>query len=371
MKKSLVAWIVLGLAAAVFPVKTRAQGIPPAPDRIQVKVDGSEAEAVLSILEAKRTGQAAIEWDWGRLFDTEPYRRLKQRESSMKRDFTDEDFKSFVLSLDLAKNEEALRTALAAWRTADIAFSARRVLSYLPPQASIKAKVYIVIKPKTNSFVFELLQDPAIFLYLDPNISAAKFENTVAHELHHVGLASIAGEIERILAGLPPRIRPAVDWMGSFGEGLAMLAAAGSPDVHPHAASDREEHDRWDRDMATVGRDLKTVEVFFLDIIEGRLVGEDAIREKAMPFFGIQGPWYTVGYLMAATVEKEKGRAALIGCMIDPRLLLLRYNEAAAALNAKGPADRPLWSQELLNAIFPDKGGRSFAVRPSDRARPF
>ena len=219
MKKSLIPWIVLGLAAAVFPVKTRAQEIPPASDRIQVKVDGSEAEAVFSILEAKRTGQAATERDWRRLFDTEPYRRLKRRESSLKRDFTDEEFRSFVLSSPLAENESELRNALDAWRTADIVASARRILSYLPPQAHIKATIYIVIKPKTNSFVFELLQDPAIFLYLDPKISGAKFENTVAHELHHVGLASVAAESERILAGLPPRIRPAVDWMGSFGEG--------------------------------------------------------------------------------------------------------------------------------------------------------
>ena len=362
MKKSLIPWIVLGLAAAVFPVKTRAQEIPPASDRIQVKVDGSEAEAVFSILEAKRTGQAATERDWRRLFDTEPYRRLKRRESSLKRDFTDEEFRSFVLSSPLAENESELRNALDAWRKADIVASARRILSYLPPQAHIKATIYIVIKPKTNSFVFELLQDPAIFLYLDPKISGAKFENTVAHELHHVGLASVAAESERILAGLPPRIRPAVDWMGSFGEGLAMLAAAGSPDVHPHAASDREERDRWDRDMANVSRDLKDVEAFFLDIIRGRLSGEESIREKAMSFFGIQGPWYTVGYAMAALIEKTEGRKALIKCMIDPRLLLLRYNEAAATLNAKGPADRPRWSQELLDAIFPDKGGRSSAA---------
>ena len=151
----------------------------------------------------------------------------------------------------------------------------------------------------------------------------------------------------------------------------AMAPAAGSPDVHPQTTSTPDERERWDRDMANVSRDLKDVEAFFLDIIRGRLSGEESIREKAMSFFGIQGPWYTVGYAMAALIEKTEGREALIECMIDPRLLLLRYNEAAATLNAKGPADRPLWSQELLNAIFPDKGGRSFAVRPSDRARPF
>jgi hypothetical protein len=34
-----------------------------------------------------------------------------------------------------------------------------------------------VIKPKTNSLVFEVDTDPAIFLYIDPEISREKFEN--------------------------------------------------------------------------------------------------------------------------------------------------------------------------------------------------
>ncbi len=347
-------WIALVLAAGLFPAGAPAQAASASSDRIQVRVDGTEADAMLAILEANRLGRTPDAGDWQRLFGTEPYRRLKQREASMKRDFTDEEFKSFVLSPDLAKNEKSLGTALAAWRTADIESSARRILSYLPPQARIKATIYIVIKPRTNSFVFELLKDPAIFLYLDPKISAAKFENTVAHELHHVGLASVSAESERVLAGLPPRIRAAVDWMGSFGEGLAMLAAAGSPNVHPHATSDREERERWDRDMARTAPDLKEVESFFLDIIHGRLAGEEAIREKAMSFFGIQGPWYTVGYSMAALIEKEESRAALIECMIDPRQLLVRYNRAAEKWNAAHPDKKTLWSAELLAAIFPD-----------------
>jgi hypothetical protein len=341
-------------AFVILAAGAQAQAPQDIRNKIQVRVDASEAEAVLSILEARRTGRTAAAKDWERLFATEPYRRLKRRESSMKRDFTDQDFKSFVLSPDLAKSESALRTALAAWRKADIEGSARRILPYLPPQAGIKAAIYIVIKPRTNSFVFELLQDPTIFLYLDPKISAAKFENTVAHELHHVGLASVSAESERVLAGLPPRISAAVDWMGSFGEGLAMLAAAGSPDIHPHAASAPDERERWDRDMANAGRDLKDVEAFFLDIIQGRLSGKESIREKAMAFFGIQGPWYTVGYAMAVLVEKTEGRAALIECMVDPRQLLIRYNRAAEKWNAAYPDKKPLWSAALLAAISPE-----------------
>ena len=32
--------------------------------------------------------------------------------------------------------------------------------------------------------------DPAIFLYLDPTETKEEFENTLAHELHHIGYGS-------------------------------------------------------------------------------------------------------------------------------------------------------------------------------------
>jgi len=38
-------------------------------------------------------------------------------------------------------------------------------------------------------------------------------------------------------------------WIGAFGEGFAMLAAAGGPAIHPHAVSSPEERARWDKDV--------------------------------------------------------------------------------------------------------------------------
>jgi hypothetical protein len=249
----------------------------------------------------------------------------------------------------LLKQAPELEMTLAAWKRADLEAAARRVLAYLPPQARIRAKVFPVIKPQTNSFVFETQTDPAIFLYLDPALGAAQFENTVGHELHHIGLASLAGEMEAALEGLPPRARAAAEWMGAFGEGMAMLAAAGSADVHPHAHSSPEDRARWDLDLGNFGRDLQSVERFFLDVIENRLAGEDAIRQKGFAFFGVQGAWYTVGWRMAALVEKRYGREALIECMLDPRRLLATYNSAATASSSNERL--PLWSPRLLRAV--------------------
>ena len=281
-----------------------------------------------------------------------PYVRLKKREAGMHRDFTDDDFKKFVLSSELSARANLLRKTLYAWTQTDLVASARRALTYLPEQAVIKAKVFPVIKPKTNSFVFETQSDPAIFLYLDPEESAAKFENTVAHELHHIGYSSIASLAEARQKDVPPNAKPAVEWMGAFGEGFAMLAAAGGPDVDPHAASSPKERARWNHDLANFNQNMASLEQFFLDIIDQKLVGKDKIDEKAYSFFGdAQGAWYTVGYKMSVIVEKRFGRKVLIECMLDPRQLLARYNQAAEERNRGSGEELALWSPELMRMI--------------------
>jgi hypothetical protein len=322
-----------------------------ATSRVELTLNTDEAEDVLAILDKSNSWQSITASDWQRLFSTEPYIRLKKREAEMKRDFTDEDFKKFVLSPELLAKAATLRHTLDDWRKADLRASARRVLAYLPEQATIRAKVFPVIKPKTNSFVFESQTDPAIFLYLDPEENAAKFENTVAHELHHIGFSSVRSIAEQKTQNLPANVKTAVDWMGAFGEGFAMLAAAGSPDVHPHAVSSPEERARWDHDMANFNQDLTTLQQFFLDIIDQKFKSHDEINEKASSFFGVQGPWYTVGYKMSVIVEKRYGRAVLIDCMLDPRDLLTRYNAAAAELNQTHTEQLALWSPALLSAI--------------------
>jgi len=207
--------------------------------------------------------------------------------------------------------------------------------------------------------VFESQTDPTIFLYLDPEESAAKFENTVAHELHHIGYSSVASLTESKQKDVPANAKPAVEWMGAFGEGFAMLAAAGGPDVDPQAASSPQQQARWDHDLANFNNDLLSLQSFFLEVVEQKLAGEDKIREKAYTFFGGQGPWYTVGYKMAVIVEKRFGRNVLIECMLDPRQLLVHYNQAAAEHNQRRPDKLTLWSTDLLQKIGIQPGAKS------------
>ena len=351
--------IVLSLVlAALFLLLQPAVSIPAtkslsAARNPDIAIVADEADAALAILERIRSGRDVSAEDWRRLRESEGYRRLRKREESMGRVFSDSEFVAFLNSDSTRARTDALARTVASWKEADLASAARRALAYLPSGVVIRAKVYLTIKPRTNSFVFETTTDPAIFLYVDPKVSAVKFENTVAHELHHIGYAGACAAGEDTT--LAPEVRTARLWMGAFGEGLAMLAAAGGPEVHPHAVSDSVERAQWDESMVRFESDRRELETFFLDILEGRTSDPDSIRTRAMAFFGVQGPWYTVGYHMAVTIERAEGRDALVAVLCDPPKLLEAYNVAVVGKGrviARSPeAISSLWSDRLLGLL--------------------
>ena len=338
---------------AIVALLLACSGLGQPPSRVDLKLDSSEADAVLDILDRRAQHEDVTDANWQQLFSTRPYRRLKQREASMRRPFTDEEFMKFVATLD--SRREQLRETLRRWQSADLQGVAQRPLGYLPAQASIRAEVYPLIKPQSNSFVFEPATEPAIFLYLDPNKSRAEFENTVAHEAHHIGLASLDAAYEEKIKPLPEYPRKAARWMGAFGEGVAVLAAAGSPDVPPMA--DFPERDRvlWDVEAERFPGNVDELNQFFLDTIHGDL-RNDAVAHEGSIFFGYRGPWYSVGYRMAVTIERVLGRPALLATLADSREFVARYNEAAAKENARNGGHLPLFSAEILKAVTPPGG---------------
>jgi hypothetical protein len=337
----------------------------PAPRDPDLAIVTDQAEAALAILEAQVARRAVPEAAWDRLFASEGYRRLKAREAAMGRAFEDSGFRAFLTSDTLLPRTSALRVALREWRAAELGKASRRALAYLPAGTRIRAKVYLLVKPRTNSFVFEADTDPAIMLYLDPARTRAQLENTIAHELHHIGYAAACSSSPDVSDSAVVTAR---QWLGAFGEGVAMLAAAGGADFHPHAASPPEDRERWDRDVANAGADLKRVEAFLLDVLDRRVTDPDSIRTAGMSFFGVQGPWYTVGWVMAAAVERHAGRPALLASLCDPVLLLEAYDGAAAGR----PESRPLprWSASLLRRLTPRPRPRRVAPRRRRRRSP-
>ena len=301
---------------------------------VHLRMQTDEANAVLNILDKRAAHAPVEERDWRMLFGTEGYRRLQQREHSMKRKFEDDDFREFTMSDNLLARRGELRRAILDWERADLDRAAERALAYLPRDATITATIYPVIKPAKNSFVFE---GNAIFMYIEDE-SRETFETIIAHELHHIGYDSAC---EHPTAGLPENLEKLQNWLTAFGEGYATLAAGGDRD--PERSMKPEVHKAFQEGVRDFDRNFGAVEQFFLDILDRRLT-RDAVSARGFEFFGLVGPWYTVGWKMCVTIEKKLGRQALIDAFCNPRTLLETYNKAA------GP-ELPKWSPRLVNAF--------------------
>ena len=316
---------------------------------LDVRADRSEAEAALVILEKLQKGVEPAEQDWRKLFATDGYRRLKEREVSMKREFTDDGFRTFLRSPEARSKASGWRRAFDAWSPTLAGPAAEKAFAYLPANAVLRATVYPTIKPRPNEFVFDVQGNPAIFLYLDPEVSAAKSANTMAHELHHIGFGSgcTSGAESR-----DPGVATLRKWMSAFGEGLAMLAAAGGPDVHPHFDSSAAERAEWDRNAALFGQQLAEQNSFFLKVLEGSAGDLAAIDSKMMGYFGTaQGPWYTVGWRMGQVIERNFGRARVIDAFCRSETLLATYNAAALREEKRSGARLPTWDSRLAAAL--------------------
>jgi hypothetical protein len=339
------------LVGAIFAGLFTCSGFAQPSNRVTLNLDSSEAEAVLAILDKRALHEEVTALDWQRLFGTAPYRRLKQHEASMPQPFSDQEFMKFVATLDASR--EQLHQSLQEWQSVDLRSVAQRPLAYLPPQATVRADVYLVIKSEGNSFVFEPYSAaPAIFLYVDPKKSTrAQLQNAFAHEAHHLGLFSVQDGYRREISSLPENARKAAWWIGNFREGMAVLAAAGSPNVNPWADFSESYRLDWDRQFEHFAADLDELNTFFLDTVHGDLLNDAASHEARVLGGNGVGPWYMAGYRMAVTIERAFGRTALVATYADPRQFVARYNEAAVSENAKNGSQLPLSSAEILRAV--------------------
>lgn len=319
---------------------------------VEVRVVLDQADAVIAILEQRSRGIEPTHEDWRRLQSSEGYVRLKRRQESFGAEDFDQRFRAFLTSDETLERLDGLREALVKWRSIDAGSAGARAQAYLPPGSRIRATIYPVIKRTPNSFVFELGSDPAIFMYVDPERTPMHLENTLAHELHHVGSATCPDPDG--LDSLAPGAQRVVSWLSAFGEGMAVLAAAGGPDVHPHATSPSELWSIWERDIGEFAADLMRIQAFFQEVLAGHGTIDEQ-RAKLFSFINTEevpaGGFYTVGWKMAALVERVRGREVVVRAVCDPRVLLTTYNEVAASIPRSDAEPLPLWGQEFLAAI--------------------
>ncbi len=320
--------------------------------QVCLRFDGGQALAALDILDKVAEAAPVDGTDWERLFACKAYILLKQREASVGLPFTDAAFMRFLLSPATVQRRQALRNTLVAWEGLSPEAIAAQALQYLPAVARLEAKLFAVIKPRSNSFVYGTSDDAMVFIAIDPAMPSKQIAALMVHELHHVGLFPFERDDDARQTLRAP-VRRAVGLMRNFREGYAMLAAAGGPDRHPRHFDGTADRLAWDRAMTHFEGDLKAIDHFLLDVIYDGLKPEQAER-RAAELLGRQGPWYTVGWRMAATVEAYFGRELLIYSMPDPRLLLLSYN-AATVQTAPAAARFPIWSPELLYALMPNR----------------
>jgi hypothetical protein len=344
------------VADSVSPVVVDTVG----PARLRVVSD--EADAAISVIEAHDSVVALRAWR--HVVGSEGYWALRQREAAIHRPFTDSSFEAYLRSDSTARRAPVIRATLSGWQHADITDAVRRAAAYLPSGTAFRATLYFEVKPRLNTFVFRTDSGPSIFVAIDPSVRAGKFSNELAHELHHIGYeAACAGQTDTTQA--TPR-QVVGTWMSAFGEGWAMLAAAGGPTVDPHASDDSADRAVWRADYARVGDDLRRLDRFVRDVLDRRLASRDTIERTAMTFFGpVQGPWYTVGYLMVSTVETAEGHAALMRVLCDPIQLTLTYQRIARERDARGE-HLPLWSDDVIRRLTPGAitAARKSAVPP-------
>jgi hypothetical protein len=338
------------LAIVVFAILAQAHAAN-VRDTVDVQLVTDEADSVVAVANRVAVGSALSSADLEHLAGTIGFRHLQERQARFGGALADSTMAAFVNELAASGRFAAYREALRRLEGVNVASAAKRASAYLPRGTTLRARLYFEIKPHANSFVFTGSDSlPSIFLSVQPENTPKQAMNTLAHELHHIGVASACREAARIdTSRVTPPVATLLEFLSAFGEGRAMLAAAGGPDVHPHAADPDSIRKRWDRDVLRAPADIAELSSFAEAVLDGRITTVDSVTNRGMSYFGVQGPWYTVGWLMSSTVERVQGRPALIASTCNPVDLLSTYNDAVARLGARRRL--PSWPADLVRRL--------------------
>jgi hypothetical protein len=299
--------LALLIAVALAGCRTSSLSTPPpATPPPGVRLDVSGAQAMLDFCQAMAEGRLWDEEAVRRMTTSPPYQALIAHHHDLDAAFTAEAFTRMLLSLqtDTPFSSESARLTRIhrAYQTActrvtslltrlkwlgDPALVDRateRAQTALPPQARLDATVYVLLDGRSPAYAVE--DQAAIVLDLLQVRDPAWAETMLAHELHHIGVASL----------LPPSCPES--GLGAALETLTGMALEGAAIWYV---------DGW-RGHPTQA-DFMLIEAFLRDALRGQLTEEQLTARKAELVRGVRGPLYRVGNRMIAEPAEAQGDA--------------------------------------------------------------
>lgn len=334
---------------------------------------------MLRVLESVEQGQIPGEEELDRVLRTDAYRTFLQHHNRFKAGtVTEEQWKAMVRGLALgdwsavhlqgqtrtrlehmydrlraALGRSALfRQALNALSEADLPPRAAEAAShYLPQGLTLDARLYVLVDGMSSGYalpgklVLDLLQLP-----FDGRgeVDLNRVRATLAHELHHLGVAELGKDLGSRVQVDPER-NLALEFVGGWlAEGSAThLLSRVTPESGAAA------WDCWSQHLANLEGHYRRGEALTLRLLEGPVSREEAMDE-IRPFFagGLYGPAYVMGAEMVRTVLEVYSLNSLIACLEDPRLFPKIYNDAARRLNEADGGNRYFFGSGFVDGLL-------------------
>src|SRR5579862_4338471 len=91
--------------------------------------------------------------------------------------------------------------------------------------------------------------------------------------MHHIGYSRSCPSKDFVAWNekLSEAKKTAYIWLGAFGEGYAVLAAANGLDKDPQASAADDVRKDWANGMSHQNEQFKQVEAFFTDVLDGKI----------------------------------------------------------------------------------------------------
>ncbi|MBQ5948783.1 DUF5700 domain-containing putative Zn-dependent protease [Massilia sp. ST3] len=229
----------------------------------------------------------------------------------------------------------------------------RLLRQYVPADFAGRLKVYFIFGGNAGGFAFDdNRNDVYVNLARMSEASTQELAELVAHELFHGVQVQL----------MPPPPRPAADtpaaalgqvWTRRL---LYDLLQEGTAELFTHPLADRPANGYSMRGKARIERNTRRMEsiVTMVETIGLRLLASPPRDEDGyeaiygLLFYGtFDEPAYDLGWVMASTIERHEGKAAVYALLkAEPKRFLLRYQELA-----QQDPKLPKFSEDFVRAV--------------------